>query len=68
MCLVLFVLGLDVELLHGHDNSFGALDKVFENSWPVIEQLIFRVAFEMDNFHLFDNRRLATLTRTCQIC
>ena len=58
----------NVELLHGADKSFGAVNDIFVNGMPVKAQFVDAVAVLMYNLHLFDNSRLAALARTFAQC
>jgi hypothetical protein len=53
--------GLDLELAHGTDDSLGALDQVLEDGRSVVVELVFAVAFQVDDLHLLDDGRLAAL-------
>lgn len=54
-------LGADVELSHGADEGFGAVDDVFVDGETVHGELVLGVAILVDNLHLLDNGRLAAL-------
>jgi hypothetical protein len=64
---VLNVLGdfwSDVELLHGTDEGFGAVNDILVDGMPVKAQFVDTVAVLVDDLHLLDDSRLAALTRT----
>jgi len=54
----------NVELLHSTDQGFGAVNDILVDGMPVEAQFVDAVAVLMDDLHLFDNSRLAALTRT----
>lgn len=58
----------DVELLHGTDECFGAVNDIFVDGMPVETQFVDAVAVLVDDLHLLDNGRLAALTRTFAQC
>jgi hypothetical protein len=55
----------NVELLHGADESFGAVNDVLVDGMSVQAQFVDAVAVLVDDFHLFDNGRLAALAGAC---
>ena len=58
-------LGLDLELPHGADEGFRAVDDVLVYRQAVHGELLLCVAVLVDDLHLLDNGRLAALARTC---
>lgn len=54
----------DVELLHGADKGFCAINDVFVNGMPVQTQFVYTVAILVDDLHLLDNSRLSALAGT----
>jgi hypothetical protein len=58
----------DVELLHGTDEGFGAINDILVDGMPVEAQFVDAVAVLVDDLHLLDNGRLAALTGTFAQC
>ena len=58
----------NVELLHGADESFGAVNDILVDGMPVKAQFVDAVAVLVDDLHLLDNSRLAALARTFAQC
>jgi hypothetical protein len=58
-------LGLDLELAHGANEGFGAVDDVLVDGEAVHGELFLGVAVLVDDLHLLDNGRLAALAGAC---
>jgi hypothetical protein len=59
-------LGLDLELAHCADEGLCAVDDVLVDSEAVHGELLLGVAVLVDDLHLLDDGRLATLTGACR--
>jgi hypothetical protein len=62
---VAWILTRNVELSHGANKGFGAVDDVLVDGQAVHGKLLLRVAVLVYNLHLLDNSRLAALSGTC---
>ena len=59
---------LDLELPHGANEGFCAIDDVLVYGQTVHGELLLCVAVLVDDFHLLDNGRLAAFARSCGAC
>lgn len=62
------LLGANVELSHGANEGFCAVDDVFVYGQAVHGELFLRVAVLMYDLHLFDDGRLSALSGACRMC
>lgn len=65
---IAWLLGGNVELSHGANEGFCAVDDVFVYSQAVHGELILRVAVLMYDLHLLDYGRLSAFSGACRAC
>lgn len=61
-------LGLDLELAHGADEGFCAVDDVLVDGQAVHGELLLGVTVLVDDLHLLDNGRLSAFAGACGVC